>query len=176
MKYEYGALAEYWRGKRKYFEQNLSQRNTVHGKSPIDRKLRICPCVVAPIRDIIRVNKFFDNWPIPTYGNDADVYRFHKDFKGRNPVVWDMTLCFLLVFDYPEYRDRSSSETSVTNYKSTRCHNPPDCNRHSFQNGMSSHLLPQNVQIKIYKTTILPSVLYGRKTYSLWHYGINILS
>jgi hypothetical protein len=38
---------------------------------------------------------------------------------------------------------------------------------HAVQNLLSSRLLSRNVKIKIYKTTILPVVLYGCETLSL---------
>jgi hypothetical protein len=38
---------------------------------------------------------------------------------------------------------------------------------HAVQNLLSSHLLSRNVKIKINKTTVLPVVLYGCKTWSL---------
>jgi hypothetical protein len=38
---------------------------------------------------------------------------------------------------------------------------------HSVQNLLSSHLLPKNLKIGIYKTIILPVVLYGCETWSL---------
>jgi hypothetical protein len=38
---------------------------------------------------------------------------------------------------------------------------------HSVQNLLSSRLLSKNIKIKIYKTTILPVVLYGCETWSL---------
>jgi hypothetical protein len=38
---------------------------------------------------------------------------------------------------------------------------------HAVQNLLSSHLLSRNVKIKIYKTIILPVVLYGCETLSL---------
>jgi len=38
---------------------------------------------------------------------------------------------------------------------------------HSVQNLLSSRLLPKNTKIKIYRTTILPVVLYGCETWSL---------
>jgi hypothetical protein len=38
---------------------------------------------------------------------------------------------------------------------------------HSFQNLLSSHLLSKNIRIKIYKTIILPVVLYGCEIWSL---------
>jgi hypothetical protein len=44
---------------------------------------------------------------------------------------------------------------------------------HSVQNLLSSRLLSKNIQIRIYKTIILPVVLYGCETW-LWHWGRNI--
>jgi hypothetical protein len=38
---------------------------------------------------------------------------------------------------------------------------------HSVQNLLSSHLLPKNIKIRIFKTIIFPVVLYGCKTWSL---------
>jgi len=38
---------------------------------------------------------------------------------------------------------------------------------HSVQNILSSSLLIKNLKIKIFRTIILPLVLYGRKTWSL---------
>jgi hypothetical protein len=38
---------------------------------------------------------------------------------------------------------------------------------HSVQTLLSSHLLLKNLEIRIYKTIILPVVLYGRETLSL---------
>jgi hypothetical protein len=37
---------------------------------------------------------------------------------------------------------------------------------HSVQNPLSSRLLSRNVKVKIYKTIILPVVLYGYETWS----------
>ena len=38
---------------------------------------------------------------------------------------------------------------------------------HSVQNLLSSSLLPSNIKIKIYRTIILPVILYGCETWSL---------
>jgi hypothetical protein len=38
---------------------------------------------------------------------------------------------------------------------------------HSVQNLLSSHLLSRNIKIRIYKSIILPVVLYGSGTFSL---------
>jgi hypothetical protein len=39
---------------------------------------------------------------------------------------------------------------------------------HSVQNLLSSRLMSENIIIIIYKTIILPVVLYGCETWSLW--------
>jgi hypothetical protein len=44
---------------------------------------------------------------------------------------------------------------------------PPDVCYHSFQNLLSPRLLSKNLKIRIYRTIILPVVLYGRETWSL---------
>jgi hypothetical protein len=38
---------------------------------------------------------------------------------------------------------------------------------HSMQNLLSSHLLSKNMKVRIYKTIVLPVVLYGCETWSL---------
>jgi hypothetical protein len=38
---------------------------------------------------------------------------------------------------------------------------------HSVQNLLSSHLLSKNIKIRIYKTIILPVILYGCETWAL---------
>jgi hypothetical protein len=44
--------------------------------------------------------------------------------------------------------------------------NSGNASYHAVQNLLSSHLLSRNVKIKIYKTLILPVVLYGCETLS----------
>jgi hypothetical protein len=62
--------------------------------------------------------------------------------------------------------------TTVTNqnliqYEIKRRLNSGNGCYHSVQNLLSSHLLSKNVKVGIYKTIILPVVLYGRETWSL---------
>jgi hypothetical protein len=45
--------------------------------------------------------------------------------------------------------------------------NPGNACYHSVQSLLSSRLLSRNVKVKIYKTVILPFVLYGCETWSL---------
>jgi hypothetical protein len=42
-----------------------------------------------------------------------------------------------------------------------------ECSHHSVQNLLFSSLLPKNLEITIYRTIILPAVLYGCETWSL---------
>ena len=42
---------------------------------------------------------------------------------------------------------------------------------HSVQNLLSSSLISKNIKIKIYRTIVLPVVLYGRETWSLTYEG-----
>ena len=44
---------------------------------------------------------------------------------------------------------------------------PGNASYHAVQNLLSSTLPPQNINMKIYRTIILPVVLYGRETWSL---------
>jgi hypothetical protein len=45
--------------------------------------------------------------------------------------------------------------------------NSDNARYHSVQNLLSSHLLSKNVKVRMYKTIILPVVLYGHETWSL---------
>jgi len=63
-------------------------------------------------------------------------------------------------------------ETTLTNQNSiqeeilSRLNSENACN-HSVQNLVSSSLLSKNLKIKIYRTIILPVILYGCDTWSL---------
>ena len=54
----------------------------------------------------------------------------------------------------------------VTNEIKSRVRSGNACH-HSVQNLLSSRLLSKNLKIKIYRTIILPVVLYGCETWSL---------
>jgi hypothetical protein len=53
--------------------------------------------------------------------------------------------------------------TTVTNQNKRRLNSGNAC-YHSVQNLLSSRLLSKNLKIRIYKTIILPVVLYGYET------------
>ena len=65
------------------------------------------------------------------------------------------TFLLLLISDFdPQFICRSRLQSGNACY-------------HSVQNLLSSSLLPKNLKIKIYRTIILPVVLYGCETWSL---------
>jgi hypothetical protein len=71
---------------------------------------------------------------------------------------------------------RTGTSSSLILYKSTalliqeeikRRLNSDNACYHSVQNFLSSRLLSRNIKIRMYKTIILPVVLYGHETWSL---------
>jgi hypothetical protein len=94
---------------------------------------------------------------------------------SRAPAVWVRVLQTLGCSCFRDFRSLAklrSLATTVTNqnliqeeikrgpYSGNVCY-------HSVQKVSSSGLLSENVSIGIYKTIILPVVLYGRETWSL---------
>jgi hypothetical protein len=85
---------------------------------------------------------------------------------GQN---WDIKIANILFKNVPQFRYLG---TTVTNQNliqeeiMRRLSSGIAC-YHSVQNLLSSHLLLKNVKMRIYKTIILPVVLYGCKTSSL---------
>jgi len=65
------------------------------------------------------------------------------------------------------YLGTTITNTNCIHEKSKSRLNSESFYYHSGQNFFSSHLLPRNLQTKIYKTIILSFVLYGCKTWSL---------
>ena len=75
--------------------------------------------------------------------------------KVKNALV--KSVCYVKVYTIcPAVLHSYSHQRSLAN----ACY-------HSVQNLSSSSLLPKNLKIKIYRTTILPVVLYGCETWSL---------
>jgi hypothetical protein len=59
-----------------------------------------------------------------------------------------------------------TNQNDIRDEVKNRLNSGNDC-YHSVQNLLSSHLISKNLKIKIYKTVILPVVLYGCETWSL---------
>ena len=85
---------------------------------------------------------------------DTDI--FFSNFKVTDTVT-DIILCLSFV----EFLTRNIQEEIKSRLKlGNACY-------HSVQNLLSSTLLSKNLKIKIYRTIILPVVLYGSETWSL---------
>ena len=74
--------------------------------------------------------------------------------------------CFLLTIKkiqkFTSFTNQNSIQEEVKNRLKSR-----NTFYHSVQNLLSSSLLTKNLKIKIYRTIILPVVLYGCETWSL---------
>jgi hypothetical protein len=66
-----------------------------------------------------------------------------------------------------KYLERTLTDQNCMHEEITSRLNSGNACYHSVQSFLSSHLLSRNVKVKIYKTIILPVVLYGCKTWSL---------
>jgi hypothetical protein len=66
-----------------------------------------------------------------------------------------------------KYLETAGTNQNLINEEIKRRMNSGNACYHSIQNVLSSHLLPENVKIRIYKPTILPVVLYQYETLSL---------
>jgi hypothetical protein len=63
--------------------------------------------------------------------------------------------------------DRNISQIEICFRRKRRRLNSGNACYHSFQSFLSSRLLSKNIKIRMYKTIILPLVIYGCKTSSL---------
>jgi hypothetical protein len=61
----------------------------------------------------------------------------------------------------------SGSQLSKAKKKEAKCKSSGNACYRSVQNLLSSRLLSKNIKIRIYKSIILPVVLYGCETWSL---------
>ena len=68
--------------------------------------------------------------------------------------------------EFKYLRTTLTNQNSIPEEIKTRLRSGNDCH-HSVQNLLSSMLLSKTLKIKIYRTIILPVVLYGRETWSL---------
>jgi hypothetical protein len=74
--------------------------------------------------------------------------------------------CFENVAQF-RYLGMTATNENLSQEEVKRRLNSSNACYHSVQNLLSSRLLSRNIKIKIYKTIILPVVLYGRETCSL---------
>ena len=85
---------------------------------------------------------------------------------GRNHSVRTDTSTFERVEEFKYVGATLTNQTSVPEEIKSRLRSGIAC-YHSVQNLLSSRLLSKNLRIKIYRTIILPVVLYGCETWSL---------
>ena len=73
---------------------------------------------------------------------------------------------FEMVVEFKYFGTTSTNQNSIQEEIKCRLKSGNAC-YHSVQNLLSSRLLSRNLKIKIYRTIILPFVLYGCETWSL---------
>jgi hypothetical protein len=85
---------------------------------------------------------------------------------GQNYNIKIANRCFENVAQF-RYLGMTITDQNLIQEKIKRRLNMSNTCYHSVQNLLSSHLLSKNIKIKIYKTIVLPVVLYGCGTWSL---------
>jgi hypothetical protein len=90
----------------------------------------------------------------------------HHQNVGKNLVIKLGNRLFENVSQF-RYLGATVTNQNLIQEEIKRRLNSGDACCHSVQNLLSSHLLSKNLKIRIYKTIILPMVLYGCETWSL---------
>jgi ribosomal protein S2 len=85
---------------------------------------------------------------------------------GQNHHMKIANRCFKNVAKFRYLKTTVTNQNLIQEEINRRLNSGNACH-HSLQNLLSSILLSKNVKIRIYKTIILPMVLYGCKTWSL---------
>ena len=85
---------------------------------------------------------------------------------GRNHNVRTVNSTFEMVDEFKYLGTTLTNQNSIVEEIKSRFRSGNAC-YHSVQNLLSSRLLSKNLKIKIYRTIILPVVLYGCETCSL---------
>jgi hypothetical protein len=93
------------------------------------------------------------------FENNANLYIYSKITVIGNR-------CFESVAQF-RYLGMAITDPNLIQEEIKRRLNSGNACYHSVQNCLSSHLLSRNIKIRIYKTIILPVVLYGCETWSL---------
>jgi hypothetical protein len=89
---------------------------------------------------------------------------YHKSRQKHSIKTENGSFQDVVKFNY--LRTTLTDQNCVNEKIKTKLHSGNNC-YHSVHRLLSSHLLSRNIKIKIYKTIILPVVLYGCETWSL---------
>jgi hypothetical protein len=90
----------------------------------------------------------------------------HHSNSGQNQNIRIANESFEKVAKFKYLGKTLTNENDIHDEIKSRLNSGNTC-YYSFQNLLSSHCISENLKIKIYKTVILPVVLYGCKTWSL---------
>ena len=95
------------------------------------------------------------------------VYRKLTRFMENELILRNFTNSYLrLIYTSSYVGTTLTNQNSIAEESKSRLRSGNAC-YHSVQNLLSSRLLSKNFKIKIYRTIILPIVLYGCETWSL---------
>jgi hypothetical protein len=89
----------------------------------------------------------------------------HYQNAGQNHNLLTSNTSFENVEKFKYLRTTVTKETCIQKYTKSKLNEGNTC-YHFVRSLLSSHLLSTNLQTKIYKTIILPVVLYGCETVS----------
>jgi len=116
---------------------------------------------------------------VKTYRNESIATQFLKSQKlrywlvrrldtdaGRSHNIKTDNSSFEMVEEFKYLGKNLKNQNSILEEIKSRLKSGNAC-YHSVRNRLSSSLQPKNLKIKIYKTVILPVVLYGCETWSL---------
>jgi hypothetical protein len=90
----------------------------------------------------------------------------HHQTARQNRDIKIVNRCFENVTQFRYLRTTVTNQNLIHEEIKSRLNSGNSC-YHSIQNLLSSHLLSKNIKIRIYRTVVLPVVLYGCETWCL---------
>jgi hypothetical protein len=92
--------------------------------------------------------------------------KYRNSISGQNQNIRIANESFENVAKFKYFRTTLINQNDFHDKIKSRLHSGNAC-YHSVQNLLTSHLISENLKIKIHKTVILPVVLYGCENWSL---------